>query len=81
MDLDRADGVGIPGVLLPEDADGVTRPLLKEGVMRPFDIDIDGVLRPAEIVVEAEGVILPDCDSEGVILPLREEATDEGRDV
>jgi hypothetical protein len=51
----------------------VTLELDNDGVMRPADIE--GVTRP----VETDGVILPDI--EGVVRPLRDEATEDGRDI
>ena len=80
----RAEGVWRLGVFRPVEAAGVTRPLLIDGVTLPLPIDgvtrpfeIDGVLRP---VPKPEGVILPEAEKEGVIRPLRDEATDDGRE-
>jgi hypothetical protein len=53
-------------------AEGVTLPEGSDGVTLAFDSD--GVMRP----VEAEGVTLPLI--EGVVRPLRVDATDAGRD-
>lgn len=68
-----------PGVLRPI-ADGVTRPLLIEGVTRPFPKEYEGVFRPLG-APEAEGVTLPDCENDGVARPLRVDATDDGLDI
>jgi hypothetical protein len=48
--------------------DGVRRPVDADGVTRPLEIDTDGVMRPPML-----------DDAEGVIRPLRDEATEEGR--
>ena len=83
----RAEGVCRLGVFRPVEAAGVTRPLLTDGVTLPLPIDgvtrpldIEGVFRPLPKEGRAEGVILPDAEKEGVIRPLRLEATDEGRE-
>jgi hypothetical protein len=55
-------------------APGVTLELDINGVTRPVD-DAEGVTRP----FDTEGVMRP--DTEGVIRPLRVDATDEGRDI
>lgn len=49
-----------------------------EGVVRPVEVDAEGVIR--ELVLndmEVEGVFLP--DTEGVARPPRDDATDDGR--
>ena len=84
----RAEGVCRLSVLRPVDAAGVTRPLPKDGVTLPLEIDgvtlpldIEGVFRPLPMEGRAEGVIRPDAEKEGVMRPLRTDATDDGRDI
>jgi hypothetical protein len=55
--------IPVPGVILPAVDEGVTRPLRKEA---------EGVLG-----MEKDGVVLP--VNAGVVLPPREDATDDGR--
>ena len=83
----RAEGVCRLGVFRPVEAAGVTRPLLMDGVTLPLPIDgvirpldTDGVFRPLPKEGRAEGVILPDDEKDGVIRPLRLDATDDGRE-
>lgn len=53
--------------------------MLMDGVTLP--LDIEGVFRPLPNDERVEGVILPEAEKEGVIRPLRTDATDDGRDI
>lgn len=69
----RAAGV-VPGVTRPVEREGVVRPVF-EGVTRPLDDDSD--VRGPTFDEDAEGVIRP--ESAGVVHLPRDEATEEGR--
>lgn len=60
-----------PGVTRPLDKEGVMRPL-RDGVARPLDIDKDGTRE-----VDNDGVLRP--EKEGVTRPFLEEAAEGGR--
>ena len=78
-DRGRAPGVVDPGVQRPDVVDGVTRPLANEGVIRPEGAaTAERGLRPVGMP-SVEGVILSEFDK-GVMRPLREEATEDGRE-
>lgn len=71
LDL-RADGV-VPGVIRPDSPNGLV--LLSCGVTLPNEVE--GVIRPTLMENGAEGVTRP--ETEGVIRPPRDDATDGGR--
>ena len=73
-----AGATGAPRVGRPNE--GVIRPPVNDGVTRP--VEVEGVFwptRPLTLGAAEDGVTLPDID--GVIRPLRMEATDAGREV
>ena len=66
-------GVGVLKVLLVgTPMPGVTLPTVDEGVTRPLRKEAEGVLG-----IEKDGVVLP--VNAGVVLPPRDDATDDGR--
>jgi hypothetical protein len=65
-----------PGMTRPEGVTGVALPLL-EGVIRPLDIDDDGVMRDPDFNDALNGVSRPNVA--GVTRPPREDATEDGR--
>lgn len=78
--LVRVAGGPPPGVRRPDETEGVILPLGGPGVARPFDNDSEGVLWPfALTVADKEGVARPETD--GVARPLRDEATEGGREI
>ena len=56
----------------------MTLPLDIDGVTLPFEID--GVFLPLPTEGRWDGVILPEAEKEGVIRPLRMDATEDGRE-
>jgi hypothetical protein len=66
-------GVGVlNGLLVVRPVPGVVLPAVDEGVTRPLRKEVEGVLG-----IEKDGVVLP--VSAGVVLPPRDDATDDGR--